>query len=60
MTTEFNGNLKDAIVAMLSSQVTECEITQNINGVEVTVIMNITKIVDDGVVMYDVTGEAAK
>ena len=57
MSVEFNGNLKDAIITMLSNQVTSCEVTQTINGVAVTADITIKKIVDDGVVLYDTTEE---
>ena len=60
MTTEFNGSIQDAIITMISNQTDTCEVAQTIDDVEVTVEIVIKKIVDNGVVMYDVTGEAAE
>ena len=58
MTTEFNGNLKDAIIAMLTNQTDSCEITHTLEDVSITVELTIKKIVEAGEVVYDMNTEA--
>ena len=57
MSTEFNGNLKDAIIAMLSNQTDSCEITHTIDDLSITVELTIKKIVEGDEVVYDATAE---
>jgi hypothetical protein len=53
MKKECNGNLKDIILEMMKSDADCCEITNTVGDTSVTVEVTITKIVDNGEVIYD-------
>jgi hypothetical protein len=53
MKKECNGNLKDIILEMMKSDTDCCEVTNTVGDTSVTVEVTITKIVDNGEVVYD-------
>ena len=53
MKKECTGNLKEIILAMMESETDCCEVTNTVGDISVTVDITITKIVDNGEVVYD-------
>ena len=53
MKKECTGNLKEIILAMMENDTDCCEVTNTVNDISVTVEITITKIVDQGKVVYD-------
>lgn len=53
MSKEFNGNLKEIILAMIEADTDCCEVTNTVGDTSVTVEVTITKIVNGGEVIYD-------
>jgi hypothetical protein len=50
---EFNGTLKEIILAMLEADTDCCEVTNTVEDFSVTVEVTIKKIVDGNTVVYD-------
>jgi hypothetical protein len=50
---EFNGTLKEIILAMIEADTDCCEVTNTVEDVSVTVEVTIKKIVDGDTVIYD-------
>jgi hypothetical protein len=50
---EFNGTLKEIILAMIEADTDCCEVTNTVEDVSVTVEVTIKKIVDGDTVVYD-------
>ena len=57
MKEEFNGNLKELILYMMQNETDCCEVTNTVGETSVTVEVIITKVVDDGKVIYDATDD---
>ena len=57
MKEEFNGNLKELILYMMQNETDCCEVTNTVGETSVTVEVIITKVVDDGKVIYDTTDD---
>ncbi len=52
---EFNGTLKEIILAMIEADTDCCEVTNTVEDFSVTVEVTIKKIVDGNTVVYDAT-----
>jgi hypothetical protein len=50
---EFNGTLKEIILAMIEADTDYCEVTNTVDDFSVTVEVTIKKIVDGDIVVYD-------
>jgi hypothetical protein len=50
---EFNGTLKEIILAMIEADTDCCEVTNTVDDFSVTVEVTIKKIVDGDIVVYD-------
>jgi hypothetical protein len=50
---EFNGTLKEIILAMIEAETDCCEVTNTVEDFSVTVEVTIKKIVDGDTVVYD-------
>ena len=57
MSKEFNGNLKEIILAMIEADTDCCEVTNTVGEVSVTVEVTITKITNGAEVVYDAFSE---
>lgn len=57
MSKEFNGNLKEIILAMIEAGTDCCEVTNTVGDISVTVDVTITKIKKGDEVLYDANEE---
>ena len=57
MKENFNGNLKDVIIYLITSGVDSCEITNTVNDISVTLDVTIKKITSGDQVIYDAGDE---
>ena len=53
---DFNGSLKQVIMAMIEADTDSCEVTNTVGDISVTLDITILKIVKAGETVYDNTG----
>lgn len=54
---DFNGSLKQVIMAMIEADTDSCEVTNTVGDISVTLDITILKIVKAGETVYDATLE---